>query len=252
MSKDKKNQSVGKKLAAAKAELAEGTKNPLPVAENTPEQAAAKEQVAELVKKTRKRQLVEDEESKALREKIAAMKKELEEKQKSLKTKAQQEAEAAKAEHDKLVKQHEEADAAVTKAKDDLQKTEEWKALEAATVAKAALPPLTKAKKARDPNAPRKTRGNATGGPTVRQQLFEFLDKRAATGAEVRDHLGLTTVPMILKDEGVCDEPRIERFVQEGSRGVLYSLTAKGKQDLADGKVDENAAPGSSGKAWPE
>lgn len=90
------------------------------------------------------------------------------------------------------------------------------------------------------------------GGPTIRQRVFELLAKspEGLTGRAIAEKLSLKGIPNLLKDEGVCEKPRIKRMVVEGVRGVTYVLTAAGKNDLAKGKVDENAAPSSSGVEW--
>ena len=102
--------------------------------------------------------------------------------------------------------------------------------------------------------ATNKTASSSNGrGPSIRQRVFELLNKspNGVTGAQIKEKLGLSGVPSILKDEGISEKPRIRRSVQEDVRGVLYHLTALGKKDLAAGKVDENAAPASGGKDWP-
>lgn len=91
----------------------------------------------------------------------------------------------------------------------------------------------------------------AESGPTARQRVFALISTTPSTGAQIKEKLGLAGIPSFLKDEGVCEKPRIRRKVVEGARGVVYELTALGKSDLAKDKVDDNAAPVSSGKEWP-
>lgn len=87
---------------------------------------------------------------------------------------------------------------------------------------------------------------------TVRSRVFALLakSKTGLTGAQIKEKLGLSGVPALLKDEGVCDKPRIRRTTSEEVRGVLYVLTALGLKAVKDGTVDENAAPPSGGKGW--
>lgn len=92
----------------------------------------------------------------------------------------------------------------------------------------------------------------AKSGPTIREQVFKLLSHRPSTGPYIKEKLGLSGVPSLLKDEGVSASPRIRRRDEEGVRGVVYELTARGKKDLADGKVDDNAAEPSGGKDWPD
>lgn len=94
----------------------------------------------------------------------------------------------------------------------------------------------------------------ASGKETIRTRLFKLLAKHTdgLSGRTVMEKLGLSGVPAILKDEGICEKPRIRRLVSEEARGVVYVLTALGKKDLEAGKVDDNAAPASKGQAWPE
>jgi len=100
-----------------------------------------------------------------------------------------------------------------------------------------------------------KTAVKATNGKaeptTIRLRVFQLLNKKPSGGAEVKDKLGLSGIPSLLKDEAICAKPRICRKVEEGRRGVVYHLTALGKKDLVSGKVDENAADSSAGKDWP-
>lgn len=90
------------------------------------------------------------------------------------------------------------------------------------------------------------------GEKSIRQRVFELLAKGGQTGAAIQKKLDLGGIPSLLKDEALCSNPRIRRQDIEGSRGVVYELTAKGKSDLGSGKVDENAAPSSSGKSFPK
>lgn len=92
-----------------------------------------------------------------------------------------------------------------------------------------------------------------SSGPSVRERVFASLAKAAEgmTGKQVMDKLGLKGIPGLLKDEAICDKPRIKRVTKEGVRGVMYVLTAAGRKDQESGKVNDNAAEGSGGKEWP-
>jgi hypothetical protein len=93
---------------------------------------------------------------------------------------------------------------------------------------------------------------NPRSRPTVRSQIFELLHVHRLTGAQIAEKLNKHYVPAILKDEGVCDRPRIKRETVPCVRGVVYSLTNLGEEDLeAAGRVDENAAGPSKGVHWP-
>jgi len=111
-----------------------------------------------------------------------------------------------------------------------------------------------KKKPAKKDAKPAKAKAKTSNGPSVRQWVFELLaaSPSGVTGPAVRDQLELAGIPSCLKDEGVCDKPRIRRSVVEGTRGVVYSLTALGKKDLKAGKVDINKAPSGANKPWPE
>ena len=114
-----------------------------------------------------------------------------------------------------------------------------------------AVADAPKSKKAPKAKA-KKVKQTPAAEQTIRERVFQTLAKTPMTGPALKDKLGLSGVPSLLKDEGVCDQPRIRRESVEGTRGVVYSLTARGKKDLANGKVDENAAPASGGSDWPE
>lgn len=93
----------------------------------------------------------------------------------------------------------------------------------------------------------------SSGGPSIRERVFALLNKspNGLTGGQIKDKLGLGGIPSLLKDEGVCDKPRIKRISEEGVRGVLYTLTALGKKAVEKGTVDSEAAPLASGQEWP-
>lgn len=95
---------------------------------------------------------------------------------------------------------------------------------------------------------------STTDKVTIRTRVFNLLakSKEGLTGKQIMEKLELKGIPALLKDEGVCDKPRIKRKTQEGVRGVVYELTALGRKDQAAGKVDENAAEFAGGKDWPE
>lgn len=118
----------------------------------------------------------------------------------------------------------------------------------------AVKTPPAKAKGQAPQQQPKKTSSNGAAGntATIRQRVFELLGKNpeGLTGRAIAEKLSLKGIPNLLKDEGVCEKPRIKRVVIEGVRGTTYVLTAAGKNDLAKGKVDENAAPSSSGVEW--
>lgn len=92
----------------------------------------------------------------------------------------------------------------------------------------------------------------STDGPTIRDRVFKLLAKNAdgLTGAQIKDKLQLGGVPSLLKDEGVCEKPRLKRTVREDVRGVVYVLTALGRKAVEADKIDENAAPSAAGKDW--
>lgn len=109
---------------------------------------------------------------------------------------------------------------------------------------------MTAAKTTKTEVAKKTVKAEAT--ETVRSRVFALLakSKTGLTGAQIKEKLGLSGVPALLKDEGVCDKPRIRRTTSEDVRGVLYVLTALGLKAVKDGTVDENAAPPSGGKGW--
>jgi hypothetical protein len=152
-----------------------------------------------------------------------------------------------------------EATEAPTPKKTGLKKPAAAKPAPAAT--KPGTKPAAKAKPAPTP-VPKKPLKNAAPAKAVkgtkettsiRQNTFELLKNNpdGLTGAQIMQCLNLKGVPAFLKDEGVCDKPRIKRASIEGIRGVVYKLTALGLKDLDHGKVDENAAEASAGKDWP-
>lgn len=99
----------------------------------------------------------------------------------------------------------------------------------------------------------KKTESGNGHGSTIRQRVFEALSKNGGmTGAAVKEALGLSGVPSLLKDELFGSKPRIRRKQVEGARGVVYELTATGKADLKAGKVDSNAADVSNGVPVPD
>lgn len=106
--------------------------------------------------------------------------------------------------------------------------------------------PTTEATTPAEPAAPAIPKG-----PTQRLRIFQGLAAIPMTGREIANMLGGKSIPMILKDEGVCVTPRIQRAMVAGKKGVVYSLTAAGLADLEAGKVDENAAPSSPHLEWP-
>jgi hypothetical protein len=127
---------------------------------------------------------------------------------------------------------------------------------DASTSAVAELMPkvtkTVKAKKAKGKKAAPKKAANGDRGPTARTRVFAHLAKKGpTTGPALKDALGLTGVPSFLKDELFGKTPRLRRKVEEGTRGVLYELTAAGRKDHEAGKVDENAAPATGGSPIP-
>jgi len=91
-------------------------------------------------------------------------------------------------------------------------------------------------------------------GPTIRQKVFDLLYKSSEglTGGEIKEALEINTVPMLLKDEGVCENPRIKRIKVEGVRGVKYMLTPRGRKAVEKDTVDSEPAASSTGEEWPE
>lgn len=79
-----------------------------------------------------------------------------------------------------------------------------------------------------------------------------YKAKDGMSGSELKDALSTPSVPMFLKDEGICDNPRIKRVKVEGVRGVKYMLTARGRKAVEKDTVDSEAAASSSGQEWPE
>lgn len=120
---------------------------------------------------------------------------------------------------------------------------------ETATVIET-LAPKTKAKSAAK-TAKAKAKTNGKKGSTVRERVFSLLAKTPLTGAAIVTKLSLSGIPSLLKDEAICNKPRIRRKMQEGVRGVVYELTALGKKHLEEDLVDSNAAPSSAGQDWP-
>jgi hypothetical protein len=96
----------------------------------------------------------------------------------------------------------------------------------------------------------KKTEGDR--GPTARERTFRLLAKTGGmTGPAIKEKLALSGVPSFLKDELFGAKPRIRRTTEEGTRGVIYQLTAAGKADLEKGTVDANAPESSAGKDIP-
>lgn len=116
-----------------------------------------------------------------------------------------------------------------------------------AAPAKTKPKPLPKKKVAAKP-------AKAKASDSIRSKVFTLLKENpnGLTGPSIMKKLKLSGVPSLLKDEGMCEKPRIKRAVSEEVRGVLYKLTALGLKDTNAGKVDDNAAPHSAGKDWPD
>jgi DNA-binding transcriptional ArsR family regulator len=97
-------------------------------------------------------------------------------------------------------------------------------------------------------------RGFTAGQDTVRTRIFRMLAKQPMTASEISKAVGHASCPSLVKDEGVCEKPRIRREdgTQYGKRGVVFTLTALGHKHLEQGVVDQHAAPQSFGVPWPE
>lgn len=120
---------------------------------------------------------------------------------------------------------------------------------------KAARKPAKKAAKkkvAKKAKSVKAKKASTPRGESIRSKVFRLINKHAngLTGAQIVEKLSLQGVPKLLKDEGVCDNPRIKRLDIEGVRGVTYQLTARGKKHVAEDKVDVEAAPDCAGKDW--
>ena len=128
----------------------------------------------------------------------------------------------------------------------------------------AAKKPTKVAKKKVAKKAPKKAakktakKAVPTGGQgdkrdTVRLRMFRLLGKKSdgLTGAAIKEALELGGVPNILKDECMGDPPRIRRLDIEGTRGVVYQLTAAGKKAIENGTVNSGAPESAAGKEWP-
>lgn len=86
---------------------------------------------------------------------------------------------------------------------------------------------------------------------TIRLRMFKLLAKGGQTGAKIAEKLELSGIPNILRDEGImANPPRIKREMIEGTRGVVYSLTAAGKKALEKGTVNSEAPAAATGKDW--
>lgn len=109
---------------------------------------------------------------------------------------------------------------------------------------KPAKKPAKKAAKAKKASTPR--------GDSIRLRTFRLLAKGEMTGRAVMDKLGLKGVPACLKDEALCDNPRIKRTSPPTATGAdgptHYVLTAAGRKALEKGTVDSEAAPRSIGQ----
>lgn len=113
--------------------------------------------------------------------------------------------------------------------------------------------PVSKAKT--NGKAHAKANGSAKAKPekkedSIRLRVFKLLNSKPTgyTGPQIKEKLGLTGVPALLKDEGMrAKAPRIARQEIEGVRGVVYVLTPAGKQAIKDGTVDSEAAPRATG-----
>lgn len=86
---------------------------------------------------------------------------------------------------------------------------------------------------------------------TMRLVVFQLLDGEIMSEAQLGEFFSQKTIPHILKDEGVCDMPRIRRVKVEGQRAAGFTLTRLGRKHLKEGKVDSHAAPSSAGRSWP-
>lgn len=110
--------------------------------------------------------------------------------------------------------------------------------------AKKAAKKATKPAKAKKASTPR--------GDSIRLRTFRLLAKGEMTGRAVMEKLGLKGVPACLKDEALCDNPRIKRTstpTETGADGPThYQLTAAGRKALEKGTVDSEAAPRSIGQ----
>lgn len=88
---------------------------------------------------------------------------------------------------------------------------------------------------------------------TIRLRMFKLLKKHpnGLMGGEVMTKLELTGIPNLLRDEGiVASPPRIKRELEEGKRGVVYTLTAAGKKALENGTVNSGAPGSAKGLEW--
>jgi hypothetical protein len=84
---------------------------------------------------------------------------------------------------------------------------------------------------------------------TTRLLVFKLLAKHAdgLTMPQIKEKLSLKKPVALVKHECLADKPRMKREQHEGSRGMVYSLTAAGKKAITDGSVDSAAAPSSAG-----
>lgn len=121
----------------------------------------------------------------------------------------------------------------------------------AATVTTFALPAV---KAPKEPKPIKAAKEPKQSGPTIRLRVFQLLAKapKGLSGGQIKEQLGLGGVPSILKDELFGTTPRIRRKTVEGSRAVTYELTPAGREAVKKGKVDDGAAPSSSGQEIPE
>ena len=94
--------------------------------------------------------------------------------------------------------------------------------------------------------APKAKKQPKARGESIRLRGFKLLAKGELTGAQVKEGLGTSGIPNLLKDEALCKPPRIARNTDKGP--TLYSLTAAGRKALDEGTVDSDAAARSVGQ----
>lgn len=236
---------VTSKNKKVKEQVQSGTTQPLPTAEDTPEQKKAETEAERLAK--------------GIREKLEALKKELaavKEKEKAAKDaqgaakKAEKEAALAKREEAK--KQIEAADEAVKKAQADLELTDEWKALAAAKTAREAIGPLPKAPRvgggSQGPRKPRESGAGGLNGSELRAMRAINAAGHALSRKELAEATGQEkgwSKLLGTKEgggEGLVDRGLLNLVMHE-DEPMRYSLTDPGKEALAKAEAEAAAKP---------
>jgi len=88
-------------------------------------------------------------------------------------------------------------------------------------------------------------------GPSVRERIFKILEKAefGFSRKEVMMKLHIRDTQNVFRDEGLSEKPRIKRTEVPGVRGMVYSLTPRGRRAIENGTIDSEKAPSLLGNA---